>query len=177
ERFSAAKLQATTKAVVDKLGEYGYAFATVNAQPEIDQVTHKVGLTLVVDPGHRVYVRHINITGNSRTRDEVVRREMRQMESAWFDSGRLALSKDRINRLGYFTDVDISTVPVEGTTDKVDVNVKVSEKPTGSISLGVGYGSGEGPIISASVSQDNVFGSGTSLSVTVNTATTYRTLA
>ncbi|WP_186074084.1 outer membrane protein assembly factor BamA [Burkholderia gladioli] len=177
ERFSAAKLQATTKAVVDKLGEYGYAFATVNAQPEIDQVTHKVGLTLVVDPGHRVYVRHINITGNSRTRDEVVRREMRQMESAWFDSGRLALSKDRINRLGYFTDVDISTVPVEGTTDQVDVNVKVTEKPTGSISLGVGYGSGEGPIISASVSQDNVFGSGTSLSVTVNTATTYRTLA
>ena len=177
ERFSAAKLQATTKAVVDKLGEYGYAFATVNAQPEIDQVTHKVGLTLVVDPGHRVYVRHINITGNSRTRDEVVRREMRQMESAWFDSGRLALSKDRINRLGYLTDVDISTVPVEGTTDQVDVNVKVTEKPTGSISLGVGYGSGEGPIISASVSQDNVFGSGTSLSVTVNTATTYRTLA
>ncbi len=177
ERFSAAKLQATTKAIVDRLGEYGYAFATVNAQPDIDQTTHKVGLALVVDPGHRVYVRHINVVGNSRTRDEVVRREMRQMESAWFDSGRLALSKDRINRLGYFTDVDVSTEPVEGTTDQVDVNVKVTEKPTGSITLGLGYGSGEGPIISAGVSQDNVFGSGTSLSVTLNTATTYRTLA
>ncbi|MBI0331307.1 outer membrane protein assembly factor BamA [Burkholderia plantarii] len=177
DRFSAEKLQQTTKAIVDKLGEYGYAFATVNAQPNIDQATHKVGLTLVVDPGHRVYVRHINVVGNSRTRDEVVRREMRQMESAWFDSGRLALSKDRINRLGYFTDVDVTTVPVEGTTDQVDVNVKVTEKPTGSITLGLGYGSGEGPIISAGVSQDNVFGSGTSLSLTVNTATTYRTLA
>ncbi|ALK34832.1 outer membrane protein assembly factor BamA [Burkholderia plantarii] len=177
ERFSAEKLQQSTKAIVDRLGTYGYAFATVNAQPEIDQATHKVGLTLVVDPGHRVYVRHINVVGNSRTRDEVVRREMRQMESAWFDSGRLALSKDRINRLGYFTDVDVTTVPVEGTTDQVDVNVKVTEKPTGSITLGLGYGSGEGPIISAGVSQDNVFGSGTSLSLTVNTATTYRTLA
>ncbi|MBN3723813.1 outer membrane protein assembly factor BamA [Burkholderia sp. Ac-20379] len=177
QRFSASKLQATTKAIVDRLGTYGYAFATVNAQPEIDQATHKVGLTLVVDPGHRVYVRHINISGNTRTRDEVIRREMRQMESAWFDSSRLALSKDRVNRLGYFTDVDVSTEPVDGTTDQVDVNVKVTEKPTGSITLGLGYGSGEGPIISAGVSQDNVFGSGTSLSVTLNTATTYRTLA
>ena len=90
DRFSAEKLQQTTKAIVDKLGEYGYAFATVNAQPDIDQATHKVGLTLVVDPSRRVYVRHINIVGNTRTRDEVVRREMRQLESSWFDSSRLA---------------------------------------------------------------------------------------
>nr|WP_144113487.1 outer membrane protein assembly factor BamA [Paraburkholderia sp. BCC1886] len=176
ERFSADKLQATTKALVDKLGEYGYAFATVNAQPQIDQQHHTVDLTLQVDPSRRVYVRRVNIEGNTRTRDEVVRREMRQMESSWFDSNRLALSKDRVNRLGYFTDVDVSTVPVEGTPDQVDIDVKVTEKPTGSISLGLGYGSGEGPIISAGVSQDNVFGSGTSLSVNVNTATTYRTL-
>ncbi|MEW6345442.1 MAG: outer membrane protein assembly factor BamA [Pseudomonadota bacterium] len=176
DRFSAAKLKAATKAVVDKLGEYGYAFATVNAQPQIDQQHHTVDLTLQVDPSRRVYVRNINIVGNTRTRDEVVRREMRQLESSWFDSGRLALSKDRINRLGYFTDVDVTTVPVEGTADEVDIDVKVTEKPTGSITLGLGYGSGEGPIISAGVSQDNVFGSGTSLSVNVNTATTFRTL-
>ncbi|MFM0042957.1 outer membrane protein assembly factor BamA [Paraburkholderia sediminicola] len=176
ERFSAQKLKDATKAVVDKLGEYGYAFATVNAQPQIDQEHHKVDLTLQVDPSRRVYVRAINITGNTRTRDEVVRREMRQMESSWFDSNRLALSKDRINRLGYFTDVDVTTVPVEGTPDQVDIDVKVTEKPTGSISLGLGYGSGEGPIISAGVSQDNVFGSGTSLALNVNTATTFRTL-
>jgi outer membrane protein insertion porin family len=177
DRFSAEKLKAATKAVVDKLGEYGYAFATVNALPQIDQAHHTVDLTLQVDPSRRVYVRRINIVGNTRTRDEVVRREMRQMESSWFDSNRLALSKDRVNRLGYFTDVDVTTVPVEGVTDQVDIDVKLTEKPTGSITLGLGYGSGEGPIISAGVSQDNVFGSGTSASVTINTAKTYRTLS
>jgi len=176
DRFSAEKLQAITKAIVDKLGEYGYAFATVNAQPQIDQTNHTVDLTLQVDPSRRVYVRRINVVGNTRTRDEVVRREMRQLESSWFDSNRLTLSKDRINRLGYFTDVDVTTVPVEGERDQVDIDVKVTEKPTGSISLGLGYGSGEGPIISAGVSQDNVFGSGTSLALNVNTSTTNRTL-
>jgi outer membrane protein insertion porin family len=176
ERFSAAKLQANTRALVDKLGEYGYAFASVNASPLIDQQNHKVDLTLQVDPSRRVYVRRVNVVGNTRTRDEVVRREMRQLESSWFDSNRLALSKDRINRLGYFTDVDVTTLPVEGTADQVDVNVKIVEKPTGSITLGLGYGSGEGPILSAGVSQDNVFGSGTSLGLNINTAKTYRTL-
>ncbi|RFU45491.1 outer membrane protein assembly factor BamA [Paraburkholderia sp. DHOC27] len=176
ERFSAEKLQATTRALVDKLGEYGYAFATVNAQPQIDQQGHTVDLTLVVDPSRRVYVRRINIVGNTRTRDEVVRREMRQLESSWFDSNRLALSKDRINRLGYFTDVDVTTVPVEDTADQVDINVKVAEKPTGAITLGAGFSSTDKVILSAGVSQDNVFGTGTSLSVNVNTAKTYRTL-
>ncbi|GAB7521646.1 outer membrane protein assembly factor BamA [Paraburkholderia sp. 2C] len=176
ERFSAEKLQATTKAIVDKLGEYGYAFATVNAVPQIDQEHHKVDLTLQVDPGKRVYVRRINVTGNTRTRDEVVRREMRQLESSWFDSSKLALSKDRVNRLGYFTNVDVNTVPVEGTDDQVDVNVDVTEKPTGAITLGAGFSSTDKVVLSAGVSQDNVFGSGTSLSVNVNTAKTFRTL-
>ncbi|VWC59814.1 membrane protein [Burkholderia lata] len=177
ERFSAAKLKDTTQALIDKLGEYGYAFATINTVPQIDQQHHTVDLTLQVTPGRRVYVRHIDISGNTRTRDEVIRREMRQMEDAWFDSSRLKLSKDRINRLGYFTDVDVTTVPVEGTADQVDVQVKVTEKPTGTISLGLGYGSGEGPIISAGVSQDNVFGSGQTIAVNANTATTMRTLS
>jgi len=177
ERFSADKLSATTRALVDRLGEYGYAFATVNAQPQIDSQHHTVDLTLQVDPGRRVYVRRVNVVGNTRTRDEVLRREMRQLESAWFDSNRLALSKDRINRLGYFTDVNVTTVPVEGTTDQVDVNVKVTEKPTGAITLGAGFSSTDKVVLSAGVSQDNVFGSGTSLSVNVNTARTYRTLA
>jgi outer membrane protein insertion porin family len=105
-----------------------------------------------------------------------VRREMRQLESSWFDSNRLALSKDRINRLGYFTDVDVTTVPVEGTADQVDVDVKVAEKPTGAITLGAGFSSTDKVVLSAGVSQDNVFGSGTSLAVNVNTAKTYRTL-
>ncbi|WP_322069341.1 outer membrane protein assembly factor BamA [Paraburkholderia bannensis] len=177
DRFSAEKLQAATKAIVDKLGEYGYAFATVNALPQINQANHTVDLTLQVDPSRRVYVRRINVVGNTRTRDEVVRREMRQLESSWFDSSRLALSKDRINRLGYFTDVDVTTVPVEGTADQVDVDVKVTEKPTGAITLGAGFSSTDKVVLSAGVSQDNVFGSGTSLSVNVNTAKSYRTLA
>ena len=174
--FSAEKLQATTKAIVDKLGEYGYAFATVNARPQIDREHHKADLTLQVVPSRRVYVRRINVVGNTRTRDEVVRREMRQLESSWFDSNRLALSKDRINRLGYFTDVDVTTVPVEGTPDQVDVDVKVAEKPTGAVQLGAGVSSTDEVTLKGSVSQDNVFGSGTSLSVNVNTAKAYRTL-
>ncbi|MEX3592585.1 MAG: outer membrane protein assembly factor BamA [Burkholderia sp.] len=176
ERFSAEKLQASTKAVVDKLGEYGYAFAIVNAQPHIDRAAHKVALTLVVDPRRRVYVRRISVVGNTRTRDEVVRREMRQLESSWFDSSRLALSKDRINRLGYFSDLKVTVVPVESTSDQVDVIVKVTEKPTGAITLGAGFSSTDKVVLSVGISQDNVFGSGTSLSVNASTARSYRTL-
>ena len=176
DRFSAAKLTASTKAIADRLGDYGYAFANVNAQPQINQKDHTVNLNLAVTPGRRVYVRHINITGNNKTRDEVIRREMRQFESSWFDGQRLKVSKDRLNRLGYFTDVQVNTSPVEGTPDQVDVDVKVTEKPTGSIQLGAGFSSTDKVILSAGVSQDNVFGSGTSLSVNVNTAKAYRTL-
>ena len=177
DRFSADKLQATTQAVVDKLGEYGYAFAQVNAQPTIDQAHHTVALTLQVDPGRRVYVRRVNIEGNTRTRDEVIRREMRQIESSWFDSRRLKLSKERIDRLGYFTNVEVTTIPVADVNDEVDVDIKVEEKPTGAITLGAGYDSSDKVVLSAGVSQDNVFGSGTTLAVNVNTAQTYRTLS
>ncbi|HWT38538.1 MAG TPA: outer membrane protein assembly factor BamA, partial [Paraburkholderia sp.] len=158
DRFSEERLKATTKAVVDRLGEYGYAFATVNALPQIDPEKHTVDLTLQVDPGKRVYVRRVNVEGNTRTRDEVIRREMRQLESSWFDSNRLTLSKDRVSRLGYFTDVDVTTVPVPGSDDEVDVDVKVSEKPTGAITLGAGFSSTDKVVLSAGVSQDNVFG-------------------
>jgi outer membrane protein insertion porin family len=175
--FSAQKLQDSTKALVDTLGEYGYAFATVNAQPEIDAQHHTVALNLAVTPGHRVYVRNVNIVGNTRTRDEVVRREMRQFESSWFDSSRLKLSKDRINRLGYFTDVDVTTTPVQGRDDQVDVDIRVKDKPTGAITLGAGFSSTDKVVLSAGVSQDNVFGSGTSLALNVNTSSTYRTLS
>ncbi|MGF6601452.1 outer membrane protein insertion porin family [Paraburkholderia sp. GAS448] len=177
ENFSEERLRAVTKAVVDRLGEYGYAFAAVNAIPQIDQGKHTVELTLQVDPGRRVYVRQVNVEGNTRTRDEVIRREMRQLESAWFDSNRLALSKDRVNRLGYFTDVDVTTIPVAGSDDQVDIDVKVNEKPTGAITLGAGFSSSDKVVLSAGVSQDNVFGSGTSLALNVNTAKTYRTLS
>lgn len=176
DRFSAQQLQTSIKMLLDKFGEYGYAFATVNAIPQMDQEQHKVDITLQVDPGRRVYVRRINVIGNIRTRDEVVRREMRQLESSWFDANRLALSKSRISRLGYFTEVKVSTTQVEGTTDQIDIEVKVTEKPTGTITLGAGFSSADKVVFSAGVSQDNVFGSGTSLAVNINTARIRRTL-
>ncbi|ATJ86416.1 outer membrane protein assembly factor BamA [Ralstonia solanacearum] len=175
--FSSAKLSATTKAITDLLGTYGYAFATINPQPQIDQKSRTVALTLVVDPGRRVYVRRVNVVGNSKTRDEVVRREMRQMESSWFDGEKLQLSQNRINRTGYFTDTNITTEDVPGTSDQVDVNVNVTEKPTGQISLGVGFSSTDKLVLSAGIRQDNVFGSGTSLGLDVNTSKSNRTIA
>jgi outer membrane protein insertion porin family len=123
-----------------------------------------------------VYVRRINIAGNSRTRDEVIRREMRQLEGGWFSASRISGSRSRIDKLGYFTDVNIETPPVQGTTDQVDVNVTVTERPTGAVLLGAGFGSGEGLILSGSVTQQNIFGSGKHVSVGLNTSklnTTY----
>lgn len=175
--FSSAKLSATTKAITDLLGTYGYAFATINPQPQINQKDRTVALTLVVDPGRRVYVRRVNVVGNSKTRDEVVRREMRQMESSWFDGEKLQLSQNRINRTGYFTDTNITTEDVPGMSDQVDVNVNVTEKPTGQISLGVGFSSTDKLVLSAGIRQDNVFGSGTSLGLDVNTSKSNRTIS
>jgi len=175
--FSSAKLSATTKSITDLLGTYGYAFATINPQPQIDQKDRTVALTLVVDPGRRVYVRRVNVVGNSKTRDEVVRREMRQMEASWFDGEKLQLSQNRINRTGYFTDTNITTEDVPGTADQVDVNVNVTEKPTGQINLGVGFSSTDKLVLSAGIRQDNVFGSGTSLGLDVNTSKANRTIA
>jgi outer membrane protein insertion porin family len=175
--FSSAKLSATTKAITDLLGTYGYAFATINPQPQINQKDRTVALTLVVDPGRRDYVRRVNVVGNSKTRDEVVRREMRQMEASWFDGEKLQLSQNRINRTGYFTDTNITTEDVAGTADQVDVNVNVTEKPTGSINLGVGFSSTDKVVLSAGIRQDNVFGSGTSLGLDVNTSKANRTIA
>lgn len=177
DTFSASKLSASTKAITDLLGVYGYAFAAVNPQPVTNREKHEVMLNLVVDPGKRVYVRRINVVGNQKTRDEVVRREMRQMESSWFDGDRLKLSKERVNRTGYFTGVDITTDDVAGTADQVDVNVNVTEKPTGSITLGAGYSSTDKIVLSAGIHQENVFGSGTSLGLDVNTSHVNRTIA
>jgi len=174
ETFSAAKANDSSKAITDYLGELGYAFANVNPNPSLDRAKHEADVTFYVDPSRRVYVRRIQIGGNTRTRDEVVRREMRQEEAAWYDSGDLKISRDRIDRLGYFSEVNVSTDPVPGSPDQVDVNVDVKEKPTGMINLGVGYGSSEKAILSAGISEDNVFGSGTNLTLQFNTSKTNR---
>ncbi|MDP3481758.1 MAG: outer membrane protein assembly factor BamA [Sulfuricella sp.] len=166
--FSREKLTETTKLIGDRLGKDGYAFANVNAVPELNKEKQEAKFTFFVDPGRRVYVRRINVTGNTKTRDEVVRREMRQMEGAWYAADKVTRSRERINRLGYFSDVNVETPAVAGTTDQVDMNVSVTEKPTGSIMAGAGFSSSEGFILSGSISQANVFGSGNYLSTQFN---------
>ncbi|MEW5943733.1 MAG: outer membrane protein assembly factor BamA [Pseudomonadota bacterium] len=166
--FSREKLTESTKAIGDRLGNDGYAFANVNAVPELDKEKSQAAFTFFVDPGRRVYIRRISVTGNTHTRDEVVRREMRQMEAAWYSAEKITRSRERIERLGFFSEVNVETPAVAGTTDQVDVNVNVTEKPTGSVMLGAGLSSSEGLILSGSVSQNNVFGSGNQLSAQIN---------
>jgi outer membrane protein insertion porin family len=177
DTFSRAKQQATTKSISDRLGAEGYAFANVSAVPEVDKQKHTVAYTLYVDPGRRVYVRRINIIGNARTRDEVVRREARQLEGAWFDSQRIDRSKVRIKRLGYFDDVNVETQPVAGSNDQVDLEFNVTERTTGNLLAGVGYSTSDGVVFSASVSQQNVLGTGNALAVGINTSKINRTIS
>ena len=168
EVFERDRLTEVTKKISDRLGNDGYAFANVNAVPELDKEKATVAFTLFVDPGRRVYVNRINVAGNTKTRDEVVRREIRQMEGAYYDAEKINRSRDRLNRLGYFNEVNIETPAVTGTTDQVDVNVGVTEKSTGNVMLGAGFSSSEGVVLSGSVSQSNVFGTGNRLSAQVN---------
>jgi outer membrane protein insertion porin family len=177
DTFSSAKLTESTKAIAEILGSYGYAFATINPQPDIRRDLSEVDLTLVVDPGRRVYVRQVNITGNAKTRDMVVRREMRQFESSWFDSEKIDLSKKRLGRLGYFTEADVSTQDVPGSPDQVDVNVKVSEKPTGAVTIGAGFSSTEKLILSAGINQENAFGTGTAVGLNMSLGKINQSLA
>jgi outer membrane protein insertion porin family len=175
--FSRERLQAGTKAIGDRLGSEGFAFANVSAVPDLDRAKLQAAFTIYIDPGRRVYVRKININGNVKTRDEVIRREMRQLESAWFDSARIERSKVRIRRLGYFEDVNIETPPVPGANDEVDVEVSVTEKSTGQLLAGVGYSSADGVVFNASVSQQNIFGSGNALVAAINTSQVNRTIS
>jgi outer membrane protein insertion porin family len=162
--FSRQRLNQSTKAIAAHLGNDGYAFANANAVPEIDKAKRTVAFTILIDPGRRVYVRRINIGGNSKTRDEVVRREMRQLEGAFYDASKIQLSKRRVDRTQYFSDVTVETQPVEGVQDQVDVNFSVKEKQTGAILFGAGISSAEGFVLSGSIAQSNVFGSGKFLS-------------
>lgn len=168
EVFSRERLNDSTKAIGDRLGKEGYAFANVNAAPEIDKEKRQVAFTIFVDPGKRVYVRRINVSGNNRTRDEVIRREMRQMESGWYDADKVTNSKQRLDRLGFFQEAQIETPAVAGTADQVDIEVKVTEKPTGNLMIGVGTSSTEKLVLSGSISQTNFMGSGNAVSIQVN---------
>ncbi|MGH8316325.1 MAG: outer membrane protein assembly factor BamA, partial [Steroidobacterales bacterium] len=168
--YSREKLTQSTKALSDRLGSDGYAFANVNAVPEIDRGKRQAAFTFYIDPGRRVYIRRINISGNTKTRDEVIRREMRQLEGAWYDAARIERSKVRITRLNFFDDVNIETPAVPGSPDQVDIDVTVTEKSTGNLLAGVGYSSADGIVLSGSISQNNVFGTGNALVASINTS-------
>ena len=167
--FSREKLAASTKAIADRLGNDGYAFANANAIPEVDKEKRSVAFNLLVDPGRRVYVRRIEVAGNNKTRDEVIRREMRQLEGAYYDASKIQLSRRRIDRTQFFSEVGVETQPVEDNPDQVDVHYSVREKATGALMFGLGFSSVEKISLSASLTQSNVFGSGKYLAFNVNT--------
>ena len=168
---SRQKIVDSVKRISDRLGNDGYSFANINPVPEADRANKTAAFTMFVDPGRRVHVRRINVQGNSRTRDEVVRREMRQLESAWYSNEKIARSKERLERTSFFEDINIETPSVPGSNDQVDLNVTVKERNTGSLQFGVGYSNADKLTVSASVSQANIFGSGNQLSFRVNNST------
>lgn len=176
EPYNGDAVSATVKRFQDRFGLYGYAFARVEQQPLIDRDKGQVEVVLAADPQRRVYVRRVEVAGNTRTRDEVIRRELRQLESSWYDGAKIKLGRDRVNRLDYFKDVSVDTTEVPGTADQVDLTVKVEEKPTGNLMLGAGYSNAEKLSLTGSIRQDNIFGSGHYLGIELNTAKSYRTL-
>jgi len=176
EAYNANEVVQTTKAFTDFYANFGFAFAQVEPVTALDRKTNRVEITLRADPSRRVYVRRINVAGNDRTRDEVIRREFRQLEAAWYDGDKIRQSRNRVDRLGYFKDVGIETQEVAGFPDQVDLTVTVVEKPTGSLSLGAGVSSADGLGLQLGFKQDNAFGSGNSLGVELNTSKLNRTL-
>ncbi|MEK8085060.1 outer membrane protein assembly factor BamA [Aquabacterium sp. A3] len=174
--YQADEVATTVRAFSDRFAEFGYAFARVEFRPELNRDKGQAVAVLVAQPQRRVYVRRINVAGNSRTRDEVIRREFRQFESAWYDGQKIKLSRDRVDRLGYFKQVSVDTAEVPGTVDQVDLTVTVEEKPTGNLMLGAGFSSAEKFTLTASIKQDNVFGTGNYLGIDLNTSKYNRTI-
>lgn len=152
-----------TKKIGDRLANEGYAFSNVNVIPKVDKEKSQVFFTFVIDPGKRVYVRRINFSGNTQTHDVVLRREMRQLEGAWYSASQIQRSRIRLERLGFFETVSVETPAVPDNADQVDMNITVKERPTGNLLLGVGYSDADGVLFNASVSQKNLFGTGKEL--------------
>lgn len=168
EVFSRSTVTGSAERISKLLGDNGYGFANVSSIPDINQETKEVAMTFFVDPGKRVYVRRVNIKGNTKTRDEVLRREMRQMESGWFSSSLVKQSRDRLKRLGYFEEVAIETPAVPGSADEVDVEVTVKEKSSGTLAAGLGYSQSDGLVFNTSVTQNNFLGTGKRVSLGFN---------
>jgi len=177
ELFSRKKTTETRKNISDKLAEEGYPFSNVNIAPQIDDDSKTVALTIFIDPGRRVYVRRINITGNKKTSDRVIRRELRQFEGDWLSTKNVATSRQRLNRTGFFEDVTVETPTVPGTVDQVDLNLNVKERSTGSLTFGVGYSDVQGVIINFALAQDNFMGGGKRVSINADNSSVTKTYA
>lgn len=168
EVFSQKRVSRTVSKLSQRLGDEGYAFANVNTVPNIDEKTKEVTLTFFIDPGKRVYVRRVNMNGNIKTSDIVLRREMRQMEGGWFSTRKVNRSKTRLDRLGFFEDVNLETPVVPGSTDQVDVSYTVKERPSGNFLASVGYSQSGGVILSGSINQNNFLGTGKRVGISAN---------
>lgn len=171
--FSQSGITNTSKLMTRRLGNDGYIFAEANGVPDVHNDTKVVDITFFINPGKQAYVRRINLKGNNKTDDNVIRREMRQYEGALASSEKIDLSKLRLQRLGFFEDVSVDTPRVAGSTDQVDMNVTVKEQPSGSIGASIGYSQGAGVIFSANVSQSNFVGTGNRFSLGLSRSETY----
>ena len=167
--FNRKLVNQSSQKLTSMLGNYGYAFANVNAVPDIDKINNIVNFNFLLEPGKRIYVRRINVSGNDKTKDKIIRREMRQLESSWFSQADIDRSRARLSRTQFFDGIDIDTPGVTGVSDQVDVNIRVKERNTGSLSLGAGLSSDEGVVGTVTLSQANFLGTGNQVSVSIST--------
>lgn len=170
QTFSRREVVESSEEIIKRLTRDGFAFANVNPIPEVDEAAQEVALTFLVDPGPRVYVRRIEISGNSRTQEAVYRRELRQLEGAWFNGEQVDRSRVRLQRLPFVETVNIETRRVPGSTDEVDLEISLTERMSGAVSLGVGYSQNQGLLLTGSLSQDNFMGSGNRVTLSLSTS-------
>lgn len=167
--YNAAEVTFSEERISKYLGRFGYAYPEVTTYPEIDDETNEVTLNVNVNPGKRIYVRRINFAGNTITKDEVLRREFRQLEGAWLSNSAVELSENRLNRLGFFETVESETTRLPTQDDMVDLEVTVKEQPSGSFTAGLGYGTDSGLSLQAGVQQNNFLGTGNRIGAQINT--------
>ena len=175
--FSRSAVTATTQRINQILGDYGYAFSNANAIPEVDKEERTVSFNFFIDPGKKIYVRRVNFFGNEKTKDSVIRRELRQFESSWYSKKKMDRSKSRLNKTQYFDTVDVETVSVAGVTDQIDINIRLKERNTGKLMLGAGVSSDEGLVGTFTVSQSNFLGTGNTVTTSVSTGSVNKTYA